>query len=759
MSKRTIKKIEKYEAQFKTLTDVGLRDLTTSFRARIANGEKLGRVMPEAFAVMKIAVKRILNLDVYPVQLQGAIVLSSGSVAEMKTGEGKTLTAIFALYLFALTRESVLLITTNDYLAKRDSETMRPVFELLGMSCSVRVQDESNNREKKVIYDADIVYVSNTVFGFDYLLENLVSYKDELYLRPLGYAVVDECDEVLLDSAQMPLVISGAAQVQSNLLSRVSSFISMIDDEKYITIDKEEKKVWLTQDGIDECEKYFRTESLFDGTHHDLVKQIHNALIAHFIYEKNVDYIIKNNELVLLNKTNGRPMKGTKLQNGLHQSLECKEDIQISPQSRAVASITYQTLFRKFKQISGMTGTGKVCEDEFVEVYNMAVNSIKPNRKVIRRDNRDIICSNFESKVNEIISLIIDLNQKGRPILVITESLEISKLYSNILINAGIKHQVLNALSKENEALIVSKAGEFQSITISTSMAGRGTDIKLDNKSLAAGGLAVIVSGHSLTRRSDLQIIGRSGRQGNPGDSYFVCALDDEIFEDYSFKLIRRLKMKYRKPCVLKGISYRLVKRKINKIQAISESKNKDQRINGFYYDVIEGKQRDFIYEYRRKILNDHVKLKFFNDLSLEIEFLLKHKDTIEKTRFITDNFDYEYRLKNQDRLIHTYLNDLIDSQQQKLEEVLTVEEIELFYKVIILKAIDECWVQHVELLKQLKQVVTIRSLAKRNPIYEFQKESDKLASNLENKIKAKILEHFLRSTVSRELGFVVSFH
>lgn len=541
--KKILKKVNSHAEEMSKLSDNQLKDKTQQFKKRLKQGETLDNILPEAFAAIREADKRVLGMFPYDVQVMGGIVLHQGNIAEMKTGEGKTLTATMPMYLNALSGESIILVTTNEYLANRDCEEMSQVYNWMGLSAASAVPENADDlkvEEKREIYNSDIVYTTNNALGFDYLIDNLASSKEEKFMPEFSYVIVDEVDAVLLDTATTSLVISGAPRVQSNMYKMTDEFVVSLEEEEDYRLDEEKKNVWLTRKGIEVAQEYFRVPNLYDGKHVELVRHITLALKAHNLFEKGKDYVIEDNKMYLLDSTEGRILENTKMQQGQQQAIEAAEGAEISDDMRSMASITYQNFFRLFKKIGGMTGTGKTANKEFIETYYMKVIQIPTNNPVIRKDYPDKIYPTLREKLMASLKLVKELHEKGQPILLTTADVELSEIYSEILLHEQIPHNLLNAHNAAKEAEIISEAGQWGSVTVATSMAGRGTDIKLGKGVKELGGLAVIGTELMPSKRTELQLRGRSGRQGDPGFSQFFVSLEDDVVIDSGPKWVHK---------------------------------------------------------------------------------------------------------------------------------------------------------------------------------------------------------------------------
>jgi preprotein translocase subunit SecA len=757
-----VRRINQYASEFKSLTDAQLQDKTAFFKQQLENGKTLDEILPEAFAVVREADRRVLGMFPFDVQVMGGIVLHQGNVAEMKTGEGKTLTATMPLYLNALTGQSTLLITANEYLAKRDAAEMGKVYQWLGLSCSCGVTAPDKDLkpvEKRAIYAADIVYTTSGTFGFDYLLDNLASNSAEKYMRPFGYAIVDEVDQVLLDSAQTPLVISGAPRVQSNMYRIADNFIQTLSEDQEYKLDEERKSVGLTPKGITAAEHYFRLSKLYDGQYTELLRQIMLALRAHTLFENGKDYVVEAGEIKLLDEQNGRVLEMTKLQSGQHQALEARENLDITPDMRAMASITFQNLFRKFKKLGGMTGTGKTAEEEFIETYYMKVVRIPTNRPIIRRDLPDLVYSTLPEKLLASLDLVKKLHQKGQPILLVTQSVELSEIYSELLLREQIPHNVLNARNAAKEAAIIAEAGQRDAVTVATSMAGRGTDIKLGTGVAELGGLAVIGTEKMTNHRVELQLRGRAGRQGDPGMSRFFVSLEDEVvfkfgarwlrhyFENHSFKLGNSPKR----------LKSRLIYQAIQRAQNVSDNNGYQQRKSTLEFDESVRIQREEIYKQRDKLIfgTEHLDYQVKDILKKQINTFVKNSHHLTQqriSRFIWDNISYSYQIEDNKSFdqesLTDYLYDIALSQLHNKINSMSEGDRQSFFRLAILKAIDNCWIEEVDNLQQLRTVVSARQYAQRNPIYEYHQEAMTSFKKMKSRIMQQIIKNLLLSSI-----------
>ncbi|MBE7386819.1 accessory Sec system translocase SecA2 [Ligilactobacillus salivarius] len=767
--KKILKKVNSHAEEMSKLSDNQLKDKTQQFKKRLKQGETLDNILPEAFAAIREADKRVLGMFPYDVQVMGGIVLHQGNIAEMKTGEGKTLTATMPMYLNALSGESIILVTTNEYLANRDCEEMSQVYNWMGLSAASAVPENADDlkvEEKREIYNSDIVYTTNNALGFDYLIDNLASSKEEKFMPEFSYVIVDEVDAVLLDTATTSLVISGAPRVQSNMYKMTDEFVVSLEEEEDYRLDEEKKNVWLTRKGIEVAQEYFRVPNLYDGKHVELVRHITLALKAHNLFEKGKDYVIEDNKMYLLDSTEGRILENTKMQQGQQQAIEAAEGAEISDDMRSMASITYQNFFRLFKKIGGMTGTGKTANKEFIETYYMKVIQIPTNNPVIRKDYPDKIYPTLREKLMASLKLVKELHEKGQPILLTTADVELSEIYSEILLHEQIPHNLLNAHNAAKEAEIISEAGQWGSVTVATSMAGRGTDIKLGKGVKELGGLAVIGTELMPSKRTELQLRGRSGRQGDPGFSQFFVSLEDDVVIDSGPKWVHKYLKKHRNdnpdsPRELKSLRFRWAMKRTQKQHDNQGYNNRKQTMD---YDESSKKQRNLIYSQRDELISENGRFKFNAEkfiLKYLDGYLAKHKADFtrnELSRLIFDNLSYTYNGVPDNfpitdkaeikKLLHQIVKQKLREKEAKLENV---EEIERFYRLSVLKAIDTGWVEEVDNLQQLRSVVESRSSAQRNPVYEYHKEASKSFERMQEYVNKLIVQNIMLSVI--EIG------
>ena len=744
-------KVKEECKKVKELSDYDLKNKTLEFKERLNNGETTDDLLPEAFAVCCEADYRVLGMFPYDVQILGGIALHLCYLCEMNTGEGKTLTATMPLYLNGLTGKSSILVTANEYLAIRDAQEMGQVYKFLGLSVEAGVKRDTNekldNDSKKDVYAADIVYTTHGSLGFDYLLNNLVQSKEDRFMRDFYYVIIDEADSVLLDSASMPLVISGSPRVQSNLYGITDFFVTtLVEDVHY---ELEDKKVWLTKEGVEYVQRYFRIENLYGEENYDVLRHVVLALRAHFLLEKDTDYVVTDKgEVVLLDKSTGRKMTGMKLRGGSHQAIEEKEHVKLSDEQRSVASITYQNLFNLFPKMSGMSGTIADGKDELLEVYHKQVVVIPPNKPLARIDLPDQYFKTSEEQFDAVIKETVKRHKTGQPVLLIASLISDTEMLSKLLVQENIEHSVLNANNAFWEAEIIKEAGQKNVVTVATSMAGRGTDIRLGPGVKELGGLCVLGVGRMNNTRDERQARGRAGRQGEPGVSMFYVSLEDDVCEilgdDFMEKYIE--KDKY--------ISKRRIKKLVNKSQKIKEESSVFQRKNSVDYDSVMQRQKTIMYKTRNDLLDgmnlDEGVLKqiYVNNIN---EFAKDHKkmDDFTMYRYILDNLSY--RLKNitaSSTNKKEYLKQYADMAFKDKKELLGNRFSE-YCRLCTLKALDDGWIEEVDYLQQLQAAISGRSTAQRNLLYEYQREARLSFRDMEKSIKKAMIRNILLGEVS----------
>ncbi|NEW63221.1 accessory Sec system translocase SecA2 [Granulicatella sp. zg-ZJ] len=775
--KRILKQVNQFADYMASLSDEQLQHQTVLFKERLVNGETLDDLLPEAFAAIREADKRILGMFPYDVQVMGGIVLHQGNIAEMKTGEGKTLTATMPLYLNALAGKPVMLVTNNGYLALRDKEEMGPVYEFMGLSVSTPVSKDDDEMvkatEKQVFYKADIIYTTNGSLGFDYLGDNLVDSKNKKYMCPLSYAIIDEIDAVLLDSAQTPLVISGSPKVQSNLYTMTNEFIlTLVENEDY-KCDEDRSNVWLTRKGIQEAEKFFGLKNIYTKENFQLVRNIVLALRANTLLERDEDYAVWKGKVTLLDKTTGRLLHGMKLGSGQHQALEAKERVELSADTKTMASITFQNLFKMFDKLAGMSGTAKVDESEFIETYGMSVVVIPTNRKSIRKDLPDSVYRNLPDKLYASLDYVKKIHATGQPVLVAVGSVDMSELYSELLLREGIPHSVLNAYNAAKEALMIKEAGQIGAVTVATAMAGRGTDIKLGEGVAQLGGLAVIGTERMSSKRTDLQLRGRSGRQGDPGVTKFFVSLEDDVVVKYGPKWVEKYylegeqKLPVKMPKALKGFKFI---RLVNEAQLSSDSKGRASRETTQQFDESIQIQRQILYRARDELLLKDDKLAVnLKEIAQEVvQRFLQQYETYTKEdimRFILDNINYRFtdtdvldKVTSKDDLGNFLIKSFLTEIARKRAVLKDDHKFFIFQKIAILKAVDECWIDQIDNLQLLKTAVAGRRSAQKNPIYEYHHEALLTYRLMQEAIKDNMMRYLALSYVRQEDDDVIVY-
>lgn len=749
-------KIEALEEGMRGLSDDELRDKTDEFKRRISEGESLDHILPEAFAVCREGAWRVLGMKHYRVQLIGGMVLHQGRIAEMKTGEGKTLVATLPIYLNALTGRGVHLITVNDYLAKRDQEQMGQLYSFLGLTSGCIVHGLTPDQRREA-YSADITYGTNNEFGFDYLRDNMVIYKEERVQRELHFAVVDEVDSILIDEARTPLIISGAGQKSTKFYNVADHFVKQLIEEKDFIIDEKASAAMLTEDGVSKAEKAFGIENYADAQNLELQHYVTQALKANYTMKKDKDYMVKDDQVVIVDEFTGRLMEGRRYSDGLHQAIEAKEGVKIERESKTLATITFQNYFRMYEKLSGMTGTALTEENEFREIYALDVIVVPTHKPIARMDRSDLIYKNTTGKYNAIIEEIIESNKKDQPVLVGTVSIEKSEFISALLKKRGVKHQVLNAKYHEQEAEIISHAGELGMVTIATNMAGRGTDIKLGEGVLEAGGLKIIGTERHESRRIDNQLRGRAGRQGDPGDSIFFISLEDDLMRIFGSEKIQGLmdKLGLEED---EAIDHKMVSRALENAQKKVEGNNFDVRKRLIGYDDVMNMQREVIYRQRAEVLEGENLKEQINSMISELvaESVNAHLEGIE------ENFEEEL-----DKLIKylediclphgsVAVNDIIDLSSEEiidkvnniLLEVYNGKELEFgeerlreLERVVLLRVVDQKWMDHIDNMDHLKQGIGLRAYKQVDPIQAYQMEGSTMFEEMIEGIKLETVK------------------
>lgn len=762
--------IEILEPEYAKFSDKKLQGKTLELQKAIASGKKVDEILVEAFATAREAAFRVIGEKPYYVQLLGGIAIHFGNIAEMKTGEGKTLTSVLPAYLNALTGEGVHIITVNEYLATRDAEWMGNIFRFLGLTVGVNLK-EMNDQEKRNQYACDIMYSTNNEIGFDYLRDNMVVHKNERVGRGLNFAIVDEVDSVLIDEARTPLIISGGQMSSADLYKKADVFVKKLQENNDYTIDEQTKSISLTESGINKTEKAFNLVNLYDLENTALVHHLSQALRANFIFKLDVDYVVTPDEgIVIVDKFTGRLMKGRAFSEGLHQAIEAKEGVTIQAETKTLATITFQNLFRMYNKLSGMTGTAKTEEEEFRDIYNMYVISIPTNKPIIRQDYGDLIFATESGKYRAIVNEIAERNQKGQPVLVGTVSIESSELISSMLHKKNIKHEVLNAKNHAREAEIIKNAGRKNSVTIATNMAGRGTDIKIDDEVRAMGGLVVIGTERHESRRIDNQLRGRSGRQGDPGFTQFCISIEDELMVRFGSEKVQSL---------LKSVGFdedqsirnSFFSKSVESAQKRVEGNNFDMRKNLLQYDDVMGQQRETIYAKRNRILNedsvrdlvietidnyiyalvmDHLgDNKEITEISAK-ELLENIDNNLVKTNFLVDDIisDEPNHLVKK---ITNFIVKFYENKTKKLPPEVTAE----FEKAILLRVIDTLWMEHINTMEQLEEGIQLRSYAQENPLQAYMIEGyqlfDKMLDQIDHDVTMYLLNAEIKQNIERK--------
>lgn len=773
-NKRDLKKLSKKAEQIDALastidklTDDQLRDKTAEFKMRLEKGETLDDILVEAFAVVREAAKRVLGLYPYPVQLMGGVSLHEGNISEMKTGEGKTLTATMPVYLNALAGKGVHVVTVNEYLASRDATEMGRLYEFLGLTVGLNLNGLSKE-EKQAAYAADITYGTNNELGFDYLRDNMVLYKEQKVQRPLYYAVIDEVDSILIDEARTPLIISGSAQKSAQLYIQANAFVRNLKKEDDYTYDEKTKGVQLTEDGMTKAEKAFGIENLFDISHVAINHHITQALKAHASMHLDVDYVVQDGEIVIVDQFTGRLMKGRRYSDGLHQAIEAKEGLEIQNESMTLATITFQNYFRMYEKLAGMTGTAKTEEEEFRNIYNMYVTVIPTNRPIARDDRADLIYASMDGKFRAVVEDIAERNQKGQPVLVGTVAIETSEIISKYLTKKGIRHDVLNAKNHEREAEIIAHAGEKGSVTIATNMAGRGTDIKLGEGVKEVGGLAVIGTERHESRRIDNQLRGRSGRQGDPGVTQFYLSMEDELMRrfgsDNMKSMMERLGMDDSQP-----IQSKMVSRAVESAQKRVEGNNFDARKQLLSYDDVLRQQREILYAQRNEVLESEnlreIAEKMIQAaLQRNVEAFAPAVEDEENWNldglldYVNGNLLNEgdltvtdLRGKDTEEIFETIYAKVKERYDEK-EEILAEDQMREFEKVVVLRAVDSKWIDHIDAMDQLRQGIHLRAYGQIDPLREYQHEGFAMFENMIASIEEDVAKYIMKAEIRNNL-------
>lgn len=775
--KRDIKYLEKKADQIEALADEtaalsddDLRAKTVEFKERVQAGETLDDILVEAFAVAREGAKRALGMFPFRVQLMGGIVIHEGNIAEMKTGEGKTLTATLPVYLNALSGEGVHVVTVNEYLSQRDSEEMGVLYNFLGLSVGLNLNALSSE-EKREQYVCDITYSTNNELGFDYLRDNMVVYKEQMVQRPLSFAIIDEVDSILIDEARTPLIISGEAEKSNVLYVRANTFVTTLTEETDYTVDIKTKSVNLTEEGMARGEKYFDVENLYDLENTVLLHHIAQALKANYTMALDVDYVVQDDEVLIVDQFTGRIMKGRRFSEGLHQALEAKEGVTIQNESKTMATITFQNYFRMYKKLAGMTGTAKTEEEEFRDIYNMRVIEIPTNRPIVRDDRPDLIYTTIDAKFNAVVEDIAERHAKGQPVLVGTVAIETSELIASKLKRKGIKHDVLNAKQHEREADIIMNAGKHGAVTIATNMAGRGTDIKLDEETVAAGGLAVIGTERHESRRIDNQLRGRSGRQGDPGITQFYLSMEDELMRRFGSDNMKSMMERFGMD--EEAIQSKMVSRAVESAQKRVEGNNFDSRKQVLQYDDVLRQQREVIYKQRYDVITAENGLREIIEKMIErtVHYVVTSNASSHEAEeewnlqgivdFVDANLLHEGAITVQDLQgrtsedIETFILGKIKEAYDEKEQLLSEEEFNEFQKVVLLRVVDTKWVDHIDAMDHLRDGIHLRAYGQIDPLREYQSEGfemfEAMISSIDEDVARYIMKAEIRQNLERE--------
>lgn len=763
-------KVLSLEEDIAILTDEEIRNKTAEFQEKLQAEEDIKKqekiledILPEAFALVREGSKRVFNMIPYRVQVMGGIAIHKGDIAEMRTGEGKTLTATMPTYLNALGGRGVHVITVNEYLASSQSEEMAELYNFLGLSVGLNLNSKSTE-EKRAAYADDITYSTNNELGFDYLRDNMVNYAEERVMRPLNFAIIDEVDSILIDEARTPLIISGEAEKSTSLYTQANVFAKMLKNEDDYNYDEKTKAVQLTEQGIDKAERMFKIDNLYDVKNVEIISHINTALRAHVTLQRDVDYMINDGEILIVDQFTGRTMPGRRFSEGLHQAIEAKEGVKIQNESKTMASITFQNFFRMYNKLSGMTGTAKTEEEEFRNIYNMTVTQIPTNKPVQRKDKPDLIYISQKGKFDAVVEDVIEKHKEGQPVLLGTVAVETSEYISNLLKKRGIRHDVLNAKNHEREAEIVANAGQRGAVTIATNMAGRGTDIKLGDGVEELGGLAVIGTERHESRRIDDQLRGRSGRQGDRGDSRFYLSLQDELMVRFGSerlqKMMDRLGMDDSTP-----IESKMVSRAVESAQKRVEGNNFDARKRILEYDDVLRKQREIIYSERNSIIDSENSSELVNSmLQSTLERSVAHyiNDDEEEpdyepfVNYVDDVFLNENEL-NVSEIKGKDSEDIYQLVWEKIEKALAQQKEEIgeqfdeFERMILLRSIDTHWTDHIDTMDQLREGIHLRSYGQQNPLRDYQNEGHQLFDTMMQQIEEDVSKYILKSVVTVE--------
>lgn len=756
-------KVEAYSDEYARLSDADLQAKTPALKGRLQNGETLDDILPEAFATVREASKRVLGLYPFHVQIIGGITLHEGNIAEMKTGEGKTLTATLPVYLNALTGKGVHVVTVNEYLSSRDATEMGRLYNWLGLSVGLNLNSK-NSDEKRAAYNCDITYSTNSELGFDYLRDNMVVYQEQMVQRPLHYAIVDEVDSILIDEARTPLIISGQAEQSTALYLRADRFVKSLKKDDY-KIDWPTKSIVLTESGIQKGEKTFGLHNLYDIDNTLLNHHIDQSLRANYIMERDKDYVVSNKKVLIVDSFTGRVMEGRRFSDGLHQAIEAKEGVPIQDETKTMANITYQNFFRMYDKLAGMTGTAKTEEEEFREIYNMEVISIPTNKPIARIDHPDVLYPTLKAKFDAVVQDIKQRHAKGQPILVGTVAVETSEYLSERLTKENIPHAVLNAKNHAKEADIISRAGQRGAVTIATNMAGRGTDIKLGPGVKELGGLCVIGTERHESRRIDNQLRGRSGRQGDPGETIFYMSLEDDLMKRFGSERIKKVLSAMKVEDEDAVIQSRMISRQVEGAQKRVEGNNYDTRKNTLQYDDVMREQREVIYKQRMQVITAEHSLK---DVLLGMIQRTIKSQVDSRTNGDPANWDldglYDFAItalvspkelrradlngKSIPQLYRLFENFVQNNYQLKQNQLQNDAQMLEFEKVVILRVVDEHWTNHIDEMDQLRQSIGLRGYGQMNPLVEYQEEGFQKFEQMIADIEYDVTRLFMKAEI-----------
>ncbi|KRM75424.1 preprotein translocase subunit SecA [Secundilactobacillus collinoides] len=773
--KRELRRISKWADQvndhaeeYAALSDEDLQAKTPEFQQRYQDGETLDDLLPEAFAVAREGAKRVLGLYPFHVQVMGGIVLHEGNIAEMKTGEGKTLTATMPVYLNAISGKGVHVVTVNEYLSSRDATEMGELYKWLGLTVGLNLT-EMSPEEKRDAYNCDITYSTNSEIGFDYLRDNMVVYKEDMVQRPLNFAIVDEVDSILIDEARTPLIISGQSEGTSQLYIRTDRFAKTLHEDDDFKIDLESKSVALTEQGIEKAEKYFNLDNLYDTDNTALTHHMDQALRANFIMLRDKDYVVDDGEVKIVDSFTGRVMEGRRYSDGLHQAIEAKEGVDIQEESKTMANITYQNMFRMYQKLAGMTGTARTEIEEFREIYNMEVISVPTNKPVVRIDEPDVLYPTLKSKFDAVVNRIRELNEKGQPILIGTVAVETSEYLSDQLDQAGIDHVVLNAKNHAKEADIIMNAGQRGAVTIATNMAGRGTDIKLGPGVRELGGLVVLGTERHESRRIDNQLRGRSGRQGDPGLTQFYLSLEDDLMRRFGTDRVKAFLEHMNVEGEDAVIKSRMISRQVESAQKRVEGNNYDSRKNVLQYDDVMRAQREVIYGQRQQVIDETDSLKWVMmpmfqrtidrvvnlhtqgedkdwDLSTVLDFAISALVSPDKIKLD------DLKGKTADE-IKAFLMSLAEGvYEEKKQQLYDPAQMLEFEKVVILRVVDAHWTDHIDVMDQLRTSIGLRGYGQLNPLVEYQQDGYRMFEEMIADIDYDGTRLFMKSEIRQNI-------